>query len=158
MSPAEIEARRAELRAERERLEAEARARREDARVRMDLEAEALEVELARALPDLEAMHGELGAALERVEVRRANGTIAGIAIVKAPPPMVWRRFRNTFEDAKGIKRDEAIETLVRPLLVWPSVGAFEAVAARHPRAWEFAADAIAVLAGAKERETAGKS
>jgi hypothetical protein len=148
---AELKAQRAELvRKRAERLAAGA--------AKAQIEAEERELAVQRAIDEAELVHGDLGHRLLRVDARHPDGTVVGSVLVKPPAPMIYRRFRNTFPELKGVKKDEALEQLWRPSVVWPDAAAVDRLLEEFPRLGDQLSDAVALLAGAKEEEVAGKS
>lgn len=125
---------------------------------RREVEAEEYEAKVEQAIADAEPKHGRLGVDIARVDCHAANGTIIGSVLVRRPSTPTWSRFQNTFPDAKGVKRDEALHKFWRPCLVWPSPEVVDALIDERPRFVTHICDELAVLAGAKVEEVSGKS
>lgn len=155
----ELERQLAEIKEQRARVHKSRADRIEASSLKARIEAEQLALEIETAVAELELEHGELGKKLMRVDARHPDGTIVGAIVVKAPQPQIYRRFRNTIGDLKGVKKDEALEQLFRPSIVWPKDSRrVDAMLEQFPRLADQLGDAVALLAGAREEEATGKS
>ena len=148
---ATLEARRAER----------ARAR-ELARGAVELEAKVAEAkrldELEAALVEAEREHGPMGRGVAVVHARYADGALVGSVIVKRPHHAFWTRFQGKVADLTGDRRDEELQKLWRHCLVWPEIGAVEAVVRELPNTPIRLVEAISRLTGAHTEEVSGKS
>lgn len=156
----QLEARLAAAR-ERQAEVAKAREEREELeRLRAEVEkAEAAELEqsIAQQIEEAEAKGHRIGRTLARVDVRYPNGVLLGAVLLRAPHPQVWSKFENKIGDAKGIENDHLRDELWRKCLVWPDVGKVEAHIEAQPFTRQRLTDAIALLAGVRREEIAGK-
>lgn len=124
-------------------------------RLRDQVEDAERKARLEEALADAEAEHGEVGRHLRVVHATYSDGHVLGSVIVKRPNPLIWKRFRDA--GTNGKLKDQDIEKLWRPSLVWPDASAVEALIEELPHTQMKLADACAALAGARTEELAGK-
>lgn len=135
---------------------AEARARVEAAKLAItaqrEVEAEQAEVQrLEREALGLEALaKAEREHGSSRV---MALETDQGIVIVKAPNHVAYRKWQDTTERVST----EALEQLVFPCIVYPSISEFERILERLPHTLQRCSDAVTVLAGYRKDDLAKK-
>lgn len=145
-----------DVRARRAKLEAEKAARDEenDLRARLAKETRALRDE--EALAEAEGKHGsavEYGSSAADGRKIAAVRTDLGIVIVKRPNHLHFKRF----QDSGEATQTEFLKLCV-PCLVHPDTATFERYIEEQPAILSRVAGAVALLAGVRMKELAGKS
>lgn len=142
-----------EIRAKRAALAAK-RAEREEAQAEADAVAEELRLlALEEAVEAAEAEHGRLHQKIAVVNILRADGTVAGSAIVKRPHVAIWRRYQDLDNPTAA-----DIAKVISACRVWPSAEQLDVLVSEYPAANLRLMTAIMALAGAHGEETKGKS
>lgn len=134
------------LRAERAAIAAARRAREAERSTGEQIVAERLALADDQAIDKAEAEHGPIG---KRIALVRTD---LGTVILKRAHPHIFKRYSD-----KGSIKSTDLEALVRPSLVYPEVGKFDAILEDLPATLMRCADAIAVLAGVRTEELQGK-
>lgn len=133
--------------AEARRLEAERK--REDLADSRSLEQQVTDAEIAaadaEAMADAEEKHG--------AHKVKSIGTALGCVIVKAPNPLIFRRFQD-----RGEHKTSDMEALVRKCLVYPTATALDRIIEEEPATIARAANCVVELAGFRESEVSKKS
>lgn len=136
------------------RLEA-AKERTRKAREARELREQSRELEERVEAAEREAADAE---AIEAAEVEHGAKrvmqipTSSGVVIVKRPNPIHYKRFRD-----EGDANTEAIDRLVRPCVVYPSLSEFDRILEEEPAVLDRCADRVVRLAGFRVKELEGK-
>lgn len=136
----------AQIKSERAALAAAKAKRDSEALVQEQLEHETLALADERAIAAAEEKHGPLGKKLAAVH------TDLGVVIVKRPNHLLFRRFQDS-----GEATYEEFDKLVRPCVVHPELGRFDAILEELPATMARLGNAVAILAGVKLKEAQGK-
>jgi multidrug efflux pump subunit AcrA (membrane-fusion protein) len=119
------------------------------ARMREELETAQREAREEEALAEAEAQYGPIGKKLGRVTLE-----IGGMVLVKPPDGIKFRQWQDQHQDK--ITHD-ALRQLVRPCVVYPPSGDFDALIADRPAALMHVANKVHELAGFKLKQIGGK-
>lgn len=149
---AELQARIDKARAAKLAIELRAESRTTLEKQRADAEREEREAKEAAVLDEFEAQ-GEV--------VRKtiyAVRTPGGLVVVKRVPRMLYNQWIDGVSKRKNsTPTDQDLNELVRPQLLYPDKGAFNALLDEYPHALRQCADAVIWLAGARKGELAGE-
>lgn len=146
----------AALKAERAALANARDARNAESKVAEEIAEQRRLLAFEQAVVEAEEKHGALNRKIGVVHFRRADGSVAGSAILKRPNHQIYRRFQLT--DTKGDAAKSAeIDKLIAHCLVWPELAQFETLLEEYPGAAGALLNTIALLSGAGAEETAGK-
>lgn len=127
----------------------ETRAKREELETQGELERRVLEAE--REAADQEAL---LNAESEHGSSRIATvSTDLGVIILKRANALRFKKFQD-LESTKTLD----VERLVRPCIVYPDKSRFDVICEELPATLMQCGNAVAILAGARAQENAGKS
>lgn len=135
----------AELRAKCEAIALQRQQRAEKEERALELLQAKQRLEDEQAIDAAEREHG-----VRRIAVVETEG---GAVIVKRPHANTFRKFQD-----KGTTDSQALETLVRPCLVHPTLARFESICAEEPAVLLRVANAVSRLAGVRAEELSGKS
>lgn len=141
-----LESQLADINAKRAQFKADREAKRALPNAKQELERAARELADEEAVATAEDEHGEMGVHIMAVR------TECGIVIVKRPAALIFRRFQD-----QGKSASQDLEKLVRPCLVHPNRESFDHYCDEQPATLLRVADAVAHLAGVRNTEVSGK-